>query len=228
MEVSHIDQLLERYLGLLDEYTTLRESLNKAQAAMYQNLARANFTAERGIRYGQDFYDERMQASRTLTIKRQDDRSPPCFEAAAAAAAAPRVKNDSVVEAEEASSIPAGNQHDKDEEPPQEAAGETKSTKPKHRDPIHWYGILAPMSLRQAQSQAVHAVQDIIPRLVSVNAEMEHVEIEIRRARKKRAKAETAASAATADKDDGGKESRASRAPVPSAEAAPTPVETTS
>ncbi|KAL2753645.1 hypothetical protein ACRALDRAFT_1071926 [Sodiomyces alcalophilus JCM 7366] len=221
MGIPHIDQLLERYLGLLDEYTTLRDSLSKAQAAMYQNLARANFTAERGMRYGQDYYDERTQASRILTIKRQDDSSPPCFKVAAA----PHMNDlaEADTEGKDASSTPADDQHDKDEKPAKKAS-DTASRKPKHRDPIHWYGILAPMSLRQAQSQAVHAVHDIIPRLVSVNAEMEHLEIEIRRARKKRAKAETAASVAAAcDKDF-----EASHAQGPSSDAAPTPVAATS
>ncbi|ROT40332.1 hypothetical protein SODALDRAFT_376121 [Sodiomyces alkalinus F11] len=223
-DVPRIEQLLERYLDLLDEYTTLRDSLGKAQAAMYQNLARANFTAERGMRYGQDYYDDRMQASRTLTIRRQDDRSPPRFEVTM-----PPTEGmvDTDTKTEDASSLPVDDQQEGGE-PPKEASEDTTTrTKPRHRDPIHWYGILAPMTLRQAQSQAVRAVQDIIPRLVTVNAELQHLEIEIRRARKKRAKAKAAAAAAAVtpacDKD-----SEASRTQVPSPEAACSPVEETS
>ncbi|KAL1843782.1 hypothetical protein VTJ49DRAFT_7492 [Mycothermus thermophilus] len=64
-----IDALLEHYLALLDEYTSLRGQLNTLQASMYQSIARANFAAERGVRYyGQDYYDERMQASRRVCI----------------------------------------------------------------------------------------------------------------------------------------------------------------
>ncbi len=63
-----VDALLERYLGLLDEYTALRASLGALQAAMYHSLARANFAAERGLRYGPDHYDDRMQARRRLRI----------------------------------------------------------------------------------------------------------------------------------------------------------------
>ena len=51
-----IDALLERYLSLLDEYTTLRAQLARLQTSMFQHLARANFSAERGLRYGPDFY----------------------------------------------------------------------------------------------------------------------------------------------------------------------------
>ncbi|KAK4241693.1 hypothetical protein C8A03DRAFT_30136 [Achaetomium macrosporum] len=68
-----IDLLLEHYLALLDEYTTLRGTLNTVQASIFQSLARANFSAERGIRYyGQDYYDERMQATRRVEIRPKD------------------------------------------------------------------------------------------------------------------------------------------------------------
>lgn len=63
-----IDALLERYLGLLDEYTALRADLARLQAQCFQHLARANFAAERGARYGADCYDERMQASRGVVV----------------------------------------------------------------------------------------------------------------------------------------------------------------
>ncbi|KAI0202201.1 hypothetical protein F4808DRAFT_82444 [Astrocystis sublimbata] len=68
MDDNHIDNLLERYLHLLHEYTSLREELTTLQNGMYQNIARANFAAERGMRFGQDNYDDRMQASRRLYI----------------------------------------------------------------------------------------------------------------------------------------------------------------
>ncbi|KAH8166597.1 hypothetical protein CIB48_g1663 [Xylaria polymorpha] len=68
MDSDHIDSLLERYLHLLHEYTSLRKELTALQMGMYQNIARANFAAERGVRFGQDYYDDRMQASRRLAI----------------------------------------------------------------------------------------------------------------------------------------------------------------
>ncbi|KAM0334139.1 hypothetical protein ACHAQA_001159 [Verticillium albo-atrum] len=173
MDTDHIDQLLERYLTLLDQYTTLRGALNDAQSAMYQNLARANFSAERGVRYGPDYYDERMQASRVLAVEAADGP-------------APRFTSVLVEE-------------DEPEKPKPEASAasekEPAETPPKKRsrDPLRWFGILAPTPLRQAQAQAVRAVEEIVPQLVTVDAEMKDVEIQIRRARKKRAKAETAA-----------------------------------
>ncbi|WYZ40490.1 hypothetical protein EsH8_IV_000831 [Colletotrichum jinshuiense] len=196
METDHIDSLLERYLVLLDEYTVLRERLSKTQAGMYQNIARANFSAERGVRYGPDYYDERMQASRILSVS-ADDRGVPHFEL---------VKHANAVTELEAESVEApkneGAPNDIDEAPGAAAdtatsaadgkAEEKKKEKKKSNDPLRWFGILAPPPLRQAQTLSVQAVQDIIPRLVSVDAEMMDVEIEVRRARKKRAKAEAA------------------------------------
>jgi hypothetical protein len=58
------------------------------------------------------------------------------------------------------------------------------------RDPLRMFGILTPQSLRTAQKEAVEMVEGIIPRLVSIDAEMKEVEIQVRRARKFRAKAE--------------------------------------
>jgi len=74
-----------------------------------------------------------------------------------------------------------------------EDAGETteeEKTRTRPRDPIRMFGILTPQALRIAQGRAVKMVEDIIPQLVSVNAEMKEVEIQIRRARKHKAKAE--------------------------------------
>ncbi|KAK1727304.1 hypothetical protein CaCOL14_006390 [Colletotrichum acutatum] len=218
METNHVDSLLERYLVLLDEYTTLRERLSRTQAGMYQNIARANFSAERGVRYGPDYYDERMRASRTLELA-VDDRGVPRFEVvraaegddavteprtetteAAAAAAAAR-RNDDVdeapsMEAEGVTSV-GEEQMEKEAEKEEEVEKENEKAKQKKKkksnDPLRWFGILAPMPLRQAQTLSVQAVQDIVPRLVSVDAEMKDIEIEVRRARKRRAKAEAAA-----------------------------------
>lgn len=65
---EEINLLLEHYLLLLDQYTELRSQLSVAQSAIHENIARANFTADRGIRYGEELYDARMQASRFCRI----------------------------------------------------------------------------------------------------------------------------------------------------------------
>jgi hypothetical protein len=68
--------------------------------------------------------------------------------------------------------------------------GEQKGKGKGKRDPPRMFGILTPQSLRTAQKEAVEMVEGIIPRLVSIDAEMREVEIQVRRARKFRGKAE--------------------------------------
>jgi hypothetical protein len=184
MEQQHIDELLERYLGLLDEYAQLRQSLSQLQSGVYQNIARANFSGERGMRYGQDHYDERMQATRLLSIRQNQDQSPDFsfFNA-------PDEIEEKGEEQHESVDTEGLNQGPKSE------AREEKPAEKKRRknmNPLHWFGLFAPMALRTAQTESVKAVEDVIPKLVSINAEMLDLEIEVRRARKRRAKAEVA------------------------------------
>lgn len=162
-----IDLLLERYLTLVDEYIKLRSKLNQLQVSIYQNIARANFSADRGIRYGPDLYDERMQALRQLSIAAGEDNVP-SFEVGMWPA---EVAEDDA---------PDGKPADDEQEKPVQ----------KPKDPLRWFGVLTPMPLRLAQKQAVEAVEEIVPKLVSVNAEMAEVEILVRRQKKHRAKAE--------------------------------------
>lgn len=195
MEKDTIDALLERYLGLVDQYTKLRAELTGLQAGVYQDLARANFSAERGIRYGQDFYDDRMQSLRRLSIIQdggdEDNGSYPRFEVV------PRISKDASEgehEGDDKSDVEPESKvvKDDDEEGEKKDASEATVTQ-KPGDPLRWFGLLTPMPLRQAQGRAVRAVEEIIPKLASVDAEMSAVEIRVRRARKRRAKAEAAA-----------------------------------
>lgn len=218
MEQQHIDALLERYLTLIDEYSRLREELSKLQAGVYQYIARANFAGERGMRYGQDHYDERMRALRALDITTLGEDNVPVFAIKRLALAPPaddgtdndecrgedEKKRDTSVEDESAEATTATTTTQTDstntaeEKQKEDKEKDGKKTRKRSSNPLHWFGLLAPPALRTAQAMSVQAVEQVIPRLVSVNAEMEHVEIEIRRARKKRAKAEAAAAAAAA------------------------------
>ncbi|KAI2636439.1 hypothetical protein GGS26DRAFT_495135 [Hypomontagnella submonticulosa] len=198
MEANHIDELLERYLHLLHEYTTLREQLSTLQTGMYQNIARANFAAERGMRFGQDCYDERMQASRRISVVTSNDQDVPVFTVTArdAGSTPSQVPDTGKGTASEDGTqnsrekVDEKEEKEKDEEAEQ---AERKKKQPQRKDPLRWFGLLTPMALRQAQAQSIEAIEKVIPKLVSVNSQMAQIEIEVRRARKKRAKAEAAA-----------------------------------
>ncbi|KAK3401072.1 hypothetical protein B0T20DRAFT_160291 [Sordaria brevicollis] len=241
---TQIDLLLTRYLSLLDEYTTLRSSLSSLQVDMYQNLARANFAAERGVRYGKDYFDERMVAGRRVRVSSRNGER---VGGEGTEGEMNKVEDEEVMEWRVVKVDEDGNEvmtekeegekngwneagkeedtqqrdgqeeeHDQDSqdakestdrqqqdstpekdddsEAPEETVEEKKARLKKIRnDPLRWFGLLTPLPLRLAQTQAIQAVEDIIPRLVTVNAEMQQVEIEVRRARKRREKAEKAA-----------------------------------
>ena len=176
-ETDTIDRLLEAYLALLDEYTALRATLHTRQADLYHSLARANFSADRGIRYyGQDYYDERMQAGRRLAITQPEggrDGTTTVFTITS-----PPLPT-------EQPSPPTKQEKDAEEEEEEDDTNAT-NTKKKSTDPLRWFGILAPAPLRQAQGHAITAVEDIIPRLATVSGEMAALELAVRRARKKR------------------------------------------
>ncbi|KAL2259630.1 hypothetical protein VTK26DRAFT_6635 [Humicola hyalothermophila] len=228
-----IDALLHRYLALLDEYTTLRASLGALQASVFQSLARANFVSaqQHGRPYGQDYYDERMQALRRVGIREEETSGeeeeevggdgegeretggmeetktkergngggkvvftvgtyPPApreTESAAEAGGGGTEK-----EPGDGDGVPDQDpSQDTAPPPPGEKDRQKEETPPRPpRDPLRWFGILTPFPLREAQAQSIKAVEEIIPRLATVNAEMAAVELEVRRARKKRAKAE--------------------------------------
>ncbi|TLS23609.1 uncharacterized protein PpBr36_05850 [Pyricularia pennisetigena] len=215
-----IDNLLERYLGLLDEYTKLREALGATLRSMYQNIARANFSAERGMRYGPDHFDERMQAVRKLRVVDAEPGSSPPGDAGSprfvvagpdstAAAPAPKTRSTAGDDDASPSSEPGlgqgGDGAGSEDARPDDAGttGETadgKTAPARPKDPLRWFGLFTPAPLRSAQGQAVKLVEELVPRLATVTAEMANVEIEVRRARKKRAKA---AAAAAKEADEG-------------------------
>ena len=77
--VRSLDDLLERYLQLLDQYRTLQQSLARLLSKVrinelesncthsefaqgYLSLAQANFSNPNRARYGRDHYDDRMKA----------------------------------------------------------------------------------------------------------------------------------------------------------------------
>ena len=67
---------------------------------------------------------------------------------------------------------------------------DSEKTKTAPKDPLRMFGLLTPPSLRLAQAESIKSVEEVVPRLVSIDAEMKEVEIRIRRARKWKAKAQ--------------------------------------
>lgn len=181
MDQEEIDNLLKDYLGLLDQYEQLRQKLSDSQSSVFAHIARANFSGERGMRYGKDSFDQRMQAIRRLNIE-MDSESKPRF------CVSTKETTETQQEKDEQASGDTKGKHEKAKE---SSSKENTTTRP--ADPLRWFGLFAPTPLRFAQGLSIQTVHDIIPQLATVDHEMRNLEIEIRRARKRRAKSAAAA-----------------------------------
>lgn len=188
MSSDEIDALLERYLSLLDTYKDLRDKVTRAQSSVSQyrsrsssrmltyrqihhSIALTNFNAERGRRYGQDYYDGRLQATRILSITAPASNDVPYAFVISSLTDCTTTSDDIELE--------ANGDHE---------ASSSEPAKQKCKDPICMFGLLAPRSLRDAQKSAIKLVADLTPKIVTVDKGLAEMEIQIRRARKKLAK----------------------------------------
>lgn len=172
------DLLLEEYLTTIDEYQAQLAELHKALSAGYLNLAAANFHA-RGVRYGQDYYDQRMVATRGVSITEdgalssrsliEEETAPEAEEEAEDEAAKPSSEypTSGLRRRKGKSSKKPNETSDSEEEPllntAEPPAKPTKPTPAKPRDPLRWFGILVPPDLRNAQISFVEAVECVYP-----------------------------------------------------------------
>jgi vacuolar-type H+-ATPase subunit D/Vma8 len=157
--LQRLDDLMEQYLHTLDRYQKAREALSKNLASGYLSLAQANFANNKGRRYGQDYYDERMQAQRGIQVSSSGEQEQALeFECVKATALESSENTKESSDEEQAKSPP--------------------------RDPLRWFGVLVPSPLRSAQTSFVSAVETSIPDLLNVQQELRTLEIEIGRTRK--------------------------------------------
>ncbi|MCJ1400096.1 hypothetical protein MMC11_003299 [Xylographa trunciseda] len=164
-----LDVLLERYLHLLDSYQKSRLKLTEQLSAGYFSLAQANFKSPNRVSYGQDFYDQRMQASTKIDIRKGQTATAPRVALIAACAPSatkspgsqPLTKSlDIVDEFEKGPSV-------------QKEVAEKPS-----RNPLSWFGILIPLALRTAQASFKSALNEAVPDLINISAEMRDLEAE--------------------------------------------------
>ncbi|KAK2758026.1 hypothetical protein FQN54_004432 [Arachnomyces sp. PD_36] len=216
-----LDALLERYLHLLDRHQQLQAELGKQLASGFFSLTQANYSCPPGRRYGEDYYDERMKAIRTISI---DSNSPTPTTHKLSTNSAPKEQDidlstllsfqtlslsepspkDSTPkkEEEDTSSLDSSpsSEPSEDSTPPPESETRTETeteteTKPPQekgeepkppRNPLSWYGILVPPSLRSAQGSFTTAVEGTIPALAAIMIEMRDVERRVEDARRRK------------------------------------------
>ncbi|KAI9374676.1 hypothetical protein BJX61DRAFT_274500 [Aspergillus egyptiacus] len=222
--LESLDTLLERYLRLLDKHQKLQSELASKLSSGFLSLAHANYTCPPGRRYGADYYDERMKATKRVALQapaslvgeidniaeqgqapQTDASSEQIFSIVPATltgeeecdtddkvgtaslegeAEEPKVADCS----REDDALDSTTESEKESDPGNaEPAVDTKPKSVKRNpgalDPIRWYGILVPPSLRSAQRSFLEAVEGTVPELASVAVEMQAAEKDISRLR---------------------------------------------
>ncbi|KAI5801511.1 hypothetical protein DFH27DRAFT_525152 [Peziza echinospora] len=197
---DELDSVLISYLEQVDGYTTLRKQITGSISSGYLNLAHANFNVS-GRRFGQDFYDERAKAMKGVQIEFDETSEFPKFqlrqlplqgdESVDQGPSKPKVDikselrrrkpNTDGIDVSDAplpkeSDTKDGNSKDNGEE------SESKIVKRDPREPLIWFGILVPQSLREAQANFSRVV-DMLPELATTLHRMNYYEGEIRRLR---------------------------------------------
>nr|POF05426.1 hypothetical protein CFP56_69452 [Quercus suber] len=194
-----LDDAWAKYLNCLDVYQEAQIELGKVMSA-------ANFTSTDRRRYGRDYYDERMKASRRYHFV-----EPPKNSELKAQIASPGLKpilvtslvdgNDSTAESSPDETghhpeqqittrddvvdakKPKDERQGKASEPNDEGPDESDA-KVQLRNPITWYGILVPQQLRVAQTSFSTAMSDTALKLFNAATELRDREAEIRTTRK--------------------------------------------
>ncbi|GAB1735596.1 hypothetical protein NU219Hw_g4172t1 [Hortaea werneckii] len=203
---DRLDDLWVKYLNCLDKYQRAQESVQKALSSGFFSLAQANFKSSAGRRYGQDFYDERMKASKRVHIVGNgDDRA---LAISMNSTVAPGDSSEGSKQKTEASQQPSppntpapedgdvkAVQRPKefttlDDKQDQDSETSGVAHQPAPRSPLTWFGILTPRELRSAQQSFSTAISSPTESAVNSAREMRQLEAEINRTRKAVRKAE--------------------------------------
>ncbi|KAF2208248.1 hypothetical protein CERZMDRAFT_8298, partial [Cercospora zeae-maydis SCOH1-5] len=198
-----LDTLWAHYLDLLDDYTTAQAAIKEHMASGYFALAQANFKSSRG-RYGHDYYDERAAAITRAVLNSQDESVSIKIQKHVVLKEAPSTQDSKSSETHERAlsddeqdtrstetsqpmqiPTPAATP---EPESKQESIDSIETAKPQAdlHDPIRWFGILVPPTLRQAQKSFTNAILDSssLEKAANSSRRMREVEVEIGKLRK--------------------------------------------
>lgn len=153
MDSKKHDELVLQYLDTIDTYQSQKKQFSSELSAGYLALAQANFHSA-GVRYGKDFYDERMTAIKRIQLDPRSENTVFSLK--------PRETADDVVEKPidtQSSTIrrrkgagPETEEKVEEEEAKVDEKEVEKKPQIDIQDPIRWFGILVPQSLRTSQN----------------------------------------------------------------------------
>ena len=207
-----LDSLWISYLDHLDEYTASQKLSQNHMRSGFISLARANFEARNGVRkFGQDYHHERAIATKRIAISTLDgeasyrlsvvDWNPPSAENHEESESPVEIErtgegDEDVRQLPSPPGTPAPKVSAKEDDQAgaqgtnaeatkkTEMAGKSVTTLPLESDPLRWFGILVPASLRSAQASFRAALLEAVAQSVSAAKAMRSSEVEIRKLRK--------------------------------------------
>ncbi|THX54508.1 hypothetical protein D6D06_05452 [Aureobasidium pullulans] len=212
---DQLDALWEKHLTLLDSYHQAQQQLARHFSSAFFDLAQATFKSTTRVRYGQEYYDDRMQATRRFEAS-TDDNDLPCLALKADdTSPSTNTSNEHSTKSTEKQSVeesekkkteepeqqptppstpPPGTEEKLSGEQEEQAKSKTTShqdkAQKKPRDPLHWYGILVPPALRASQKSFISAVENPLIEAANSAQALRLVAVEIRKLRKDIKKAE--------------------------------------
>ncbi|THX28531.1 hypothetical protein D6D10_09181 [Aureobasidium pullulans] len=214
---DQLDALWEKHLTLLDSYHQAQQQLARHFSSGFFDLAQATFKSTSRVRYGQEYYDDRMQATRRFEASTNDNDLPCLALKADDTSPSTDTSNEHSTKSGEKSSDkeakgkkpdqpdqpeqqqptpPSTPPRDTEEEKLSEEQDKSKTTsdqdkaQKKPRDPLHWYGILVPPALRASQKSFISAVESPLIEAANSAQALRLVAVEIRKLRKDIKKAE--------------------------------------
>lgn len=194
-----LDDLLVRYLDAVDTYQNSINAISKHMAEGFFSLAQANRRNSSRQRYGQDYYDQRMKASRLCRVSLDDKNR-------VSVAIHDTATQDSIEEEggqnepKQQPSPPATpepesaevNKIEEKEQSTEAPDAESKQSSSAVKDSLRWYGVLTPKELRTAQTHFVASMSDDMSALANSARHLRALEVDIARLRKTIRKAEKA------------------------------------
>jgi len=211
---DQLDALWEKHLTLLDSYHQAQQQLARHFSSGFFDLAQATFKSTTRVRYGQEYYDDRMQATRRFEASTNDNDVPCLALKADDTSPSTDTSNEhSTISGEKSSdkeakgkkpdqpdqqqpTPPSTPPRDTEEEKLSEEQDKSKTTSDQDKaqkkplDPLHWYGILVPPALRASQNSFISAVESPLIEAASSAQALRLVAVEIRKLRKDIKKAE--------------------------------------
>lgn len=200
---DQLDALWEKHLTLLDSYHQAQQQIARHFSSGFFDLAQATFKSTTRVRYGQEYYDDRMQAITRfeasidnndishLSLRIKDTPAPSTKDSDKESAEKSR---NFIKESDKQGQVDQSDQQEKkdnfEEQEHEDKPDNKEKTHNKVRDPLHWYGILVPPSLRASQKSFNSAIHDPVITAANSAQALRRVDMDIRKLRKDIKKAE--------------------------------------